>query len=234
MPRTGPMSPQGKNSGPPKPSTADRARARVQQVRDARTAAVSEVRKQNKIATTSDDPAAARKARMARQAAADRAHQLAKGEASWRNKAQRMGWKPSELAGGANPKPDSPNPPPISTPKGSGNAGGGSSAGGAKTVPTKPITPSLKRDKQTANKGTVLKKALAMYGDPKGDPRRTGEMVQPGTPYSTDLHNAEFKKFKKGYLKDHKSAKNLSNESLNMIARMMKHKGSTGWKKYGA
>ncbi|NBV24122.1 MAG: hypothetical protein EBS05_19660 [Proteobacteria bacterium] len=62
-----------------------------------------------------------------------------------------------------------------------------------------------------------------------GDTRKpdNGEMIQGGAadPKNVKLTGQEWKDFKTKFLANHKSAKNLSERSLRVMARYMKHKG---------
>lgn len=221
-PKTGPTPPPKKN-----PSTADRARQRVGQVAAAKKKAIEEVRRAN-AAAQGGNPSAARKARIARQAAADRVHQLAAGERQWRDKAKRMGWKDDELpaatgrrrAGKVTPPPAADKTPPAAG-QGTGGSGGsgtgssGSGGSGRRTPPKAPARPpSYASDKKNAKKNTVLAKALAH----KSEPGASG---------------IDLAKFKKRYFSKagggHSASRNLSDKSLLALATYLKDKGHKRW-----
>lgn len=236
----------GSPPSPDKPTTAQRQRARVGHLRGAIQTNKDQLAEQRRLAA-SGTPDQRRKARIAQGPIIDRI----KGQASQREKeiarARQMGWTDDDL------KPRSGR---GSTPKAPGVAGGSGSGGGStpasnapavagrgntKGSTTRAVTPRKRDytvDEKNAKSNTVLGKALKMYGDPRRDPSKTGEMVQGGakSPHHVTLTGKEFQSFKKKYLATHKKSggANLSDWSLRAMAKMLKHKNSGSLRKtYG-
>jgi hypothetical protein len=228
------------------PTTAQKQRARVGHLRGAIQTNKDQLAEQRRLAAsgTADQR---RKARMAQGPIIDRI----KGQAAQREKeiarARKMGWTDDDL------KPRSGR---GSTPKAPGVAGGSGSGGGStpasnapavagrgntKGSTTRAVTPRKRDytvDQKNAKSNTVLGKALKMYGDPRRDPSKTGEMVQGGakSPHHVTLTGKEFQNFKKKYIATHKKSggANLSDWSLRAMAKMLKYKNSDSLRKtYG-
>jgi hypothetical protein len=231
---------------PKKPTTAQRQRARVGHLRGAIQTNKDQLAEQRRLAAsgTADQR---RKARMAQGPIIDRI----KGQAAQREKeiarARQMGWtdddlKPRSGRGGT------PQAPGVGSGSGSGsgstpasNAPAVAGRGNTKGSTTRAVTPRKRDytvDQKNAKSNTVLGKALKMYGDPRRDPSKTGEMVQGGakSPHHVTLTGKEFQSFKKKYIATHKKSgsANLSDWSLRAMAKMLKYKNSDSLRKtYG-
>ncbi len=234
MPAYRPPSQQGNSR-----ADAQRARSAVgEAVRGRRKAAVA-VRAHNARATDANEhPDNRRAARLARDKVVERLNTMKRVEAERRAKAIKAGYKDDELpqyrsvstprAPGVSPQTDTTGDP---TP--ASNAPAVAGRGNTKGSTTRAVTPRKRDytvDAKNAKKGTVLKKALKMYGDPRKDPSKTGEMLQDGakSPHHVTLSGKEFQSFKKKYIATHKKAggANLSDWSLRAMARMLKGKNS--------
>lgn len=211
-------------------ANAQKARSAVGEAVRARRNAAQAVRAHNaRAADANEHPDNRRSARIARGKVVERLNAMKRVEAQRRARAIKAGYKDDELP--QYRRISTPAAPGVATPQTPSDppAGSGPPAvagrGGTKGKTTRGVTPRKRDytvDAKNAKKGTVLKKALDVYGDPRKD------LVKTDPPHHVTLTGKEFQDFKKKYVATHEGAggANLSDWSLRAMARMLKGKNS--------